>query len=236
MDEKIQRFILLMVGILAMSFAIGYLVFAWVEPGANPPQGNVPAPINVGDVDQYKAGRLGVYTNGVDTNYGLTVGSASTPRGIKATGSSYLEGALQVTATTTLATAAGNVGIGTTSPGAKLNIYNTADALMKLQRSGTTDFYNLTMDTNGYLVLRDRLNNPVISIDTVWYNPTPTITRGAVGIGTMPNSSVQLYVNAEDYFTWAGYFTGAPVGIEARGSDRGGGFVNTNTNAGILLA
>jgi hypothetical protein len=41
MNEKIQRFILLMVGVLAMSFAIGYLVFAWVEPGANPPQGNV---------------------------------------------------------------------------------------------------------------------------------------------------------------------------------------------------
>jgi hypothetical protein len=58
MNQKIQRFILLMVGILAMSLAIGYLVFAWVEPGANPPQGNVPAPINVGDVAQGKLGGL----------------------------------------------------------------------------------------------------------------------------------------------------------------------------------
>ena len=128
MDEKIQRFILLMFGVLAMSFAIGYLVFAWVEPGANPPQGNVPAPINVGNVDQYKAGRLGVYTNGVDTGYGLTVGSAATPGGIKATGASYFEGTLQTTATTSLATAGGNVGIGVTGPEYKLDVSGTIRA------------------------------------------------------------------------------------------------------------
>ena len=75
MDEKIQRFILLMVGVLAMSVAIGYLVFAWVEPGANPPQGNVPAPINVGDVAQTKAGRLGI--GFFDPHYYLSVGTTT---------------------------------------------------------------------------------------------------------------------------------------------------------------
>jgi len=58
MSRKIQRFVLLIVGVLAMSLAIGYLVFAWVEPGANPPQGNVPAPINVGSTAQTKTGNL----------------------------------------------------------------------------------------------------------------------------------------------------------------------------------
>jgi len=33
MNQKIQRFILIdAIGVLAMSLAIGYLVFAWVEP------------------------------------------------------------------------------------------------------------------------------------------------------------------------------------------------------------
>jgi len=75
MSEKIQKFILLMVGILAMSFAIVYLVFAWVEPGANPPQGNVPAPINVGDIAQTKAGRLGI--GFFDPHYYLSVGTTT---------------------------------------------------------------------------------------------------------------------------------------------------------------
>jgi hypothetical protein len=240
MLEKIQRFILLTVGVLAMSLAIGYLVFAWVEPTAPPPGGNVPAPINVGSAEQWKSGKFGISTTNNDEPFVVKNNGYYFFVGANRGGGDYVDiGAYREGVgwkNLILNRDGGNVGIGTTSPGAKLNIYNTADALMKLQRSGTTDFYNLTMDTNGYLVLRDRLNNPVISIDTVWYNPTPTITRGAVGIGAMPNSSVQLYVNTGGYFTWAGYFTGTAVGIEARGSDRGGGFVNTNTNAGILLA
>jgi hypothetical protein len=171
MNQKIQRFILLMVGILAMSFAIGYLVFAWVEPGANPPQENVPAPINVGDVEQYKAGRLGVYTNGVDTSYGLTVGSATTPRGIKATGSSYLEGPLQVTATTTLATAAGNVGIGTTSPANKL------------------DVNGITRISNGYLLIAPSLQPYGLVVDN------NAIIGGSLGVGgSIPIAGTALSV------------------------------------------
>jgi hypothetical protein len=75
MSEKIQKLILLAIGVLAMSLAIGYFVFAWVEPTAPPPQGNVPAPINVGNASQTKAGRLGI--GFLDTGYYLSVGTTT---------------------------------------------------------------------------------------------------------------------------------------------------------------
>lgn len=55
---KIKSFALLL-GVLVMSFFVGYLVFGWTEPTAAPPEGNVPAPINVGTTAQTKQGELG---------------------------------------------------------------------------------------------------------------------------------------------------------------------------------
>jgi hypothetical protein len=49
----------LILGVLVMSFLVGYLIFAWTEPSQAPPAGNVPAPINVGSKDQWKEGLLG---------------------------------------------------------------------------------------------------------------------------------------------------------------------------------
>jgi hypothetical protein len=89
MSEKFQKFILSVVGVLVMSFLGGYLIFAWTEPSQNPPQGNVPAPINVGPQGQAKQGGLILNTGGAST--GLIV--------------QY-----------------GNVGIGTTAPGEKLDV------------------------------------------------------------------------------------------------------------------
>jgi hypothetical protein len=50
----------LILGVLIMSFLVGYLVFAqiWQEPTAAPPGGNRPAPLNVGLTDQTKQGAL----------------------------------------------------------------------------------------------------------------------------------------------------------------------------------
>jgi hypothetical protein len=67
MAERNQRFILSAVGVLAMSILISYLVFAWNEPSQNPPQGNVPAPINVGPQGQAKEGGLILNTGGAST-------------------------------------------------------------------------------------------------------------------------------------------------------------------------
>ena len=86
--------------IISLSFAVlvllsvtAFYIFAWTEPTAPPPGGNVAVPLNTGGDSQYKTGKLGASATGVDPSYGLTVGSA----GIKATGNSYFEGALTVT-------------------------------------------------------------------------------------------------------------------------------------------
>ena len=59
--------IALILGVLTMSFLVGYLAFAWVGPTAPPPGGNVPAPLNVGNVGQTKAGGLILNTGGAST-------------------------------------------------------------------------------------------------------------------------------------------------------------------------
>jgi len=46
--------------ILVSLFSVLALILAWQEPSQTPPQGNVPAPINVGTTTQYKQGALGI--------------------------------------------------------------------------------------------------------------------------------------------------------------------------------
>ncbi len=82
--------IALILGVLAMSIFVGYLVLAWTEPTQAPPGGNVPAPLNTSINAQSKEGALVIGTNGAVTT-GLIVQN-------------------------------GNVGIGTTEPGAKLEV------------------------------------------------------------------------------------------------------------------
>ena len=103
-----------------MSFLIGYLVFAWTEPPTFPPGGNVPAPINVSGATQTKSGALTIgggvtAPSFVDTVYDVNPGEyLIDPQGQAVTGYSAI--------------LKGKVGIGTTSPGAKLDISNTTEA------------------------------------------------------------------------------------------------------------
>jgi hypothetical protein len=61
---KKTKSVALILGVLAMSFLVGYLVLAWTEPSQTPPGGNVLAPLNVGNVAQTKTGGLILNTGG----------------------------------------------------------------------------------------------------------------------------------------------------------------------------
>ncbi|KKN91748.1 hypothetical protein LCGC14_0214160 [marine sediment metagenome] len=97
MSKVNYKTLTLTLGLIAFSFLFVWYVFAqWTEPTAVPPGDNVPAPLNVGGVTQYKSGALGV-------------------GGLFATDSA-----------TYLATLGGNVGIGTTNPTNKLTFFSAA--------------------------------------------------------------------------------------------------------------
>jgi len=67
MNERNQKFILLTVGVLVMSVLLSYFVFAWTEPSQAPPEGNVPAPLNVSINAQAKEGALIIGDNSAIT-------------------------------------------------------------------------------------------------------------------------------------------------------------------------
>jgi hypothetical protein len=85
MSEKFQKFLLSVFGVLTMSILLSYLVFAWTEPSQSPPQGNVPAPINVGPQGQAKEGGLILNTGGAP--YGLIVANGRVGIGTSTTSS-----------------------------------------------------------------------------------------------------------------------------------------------------
>ena len=58
------KIIALTFGVLVISFLAAFYVIAWQEPTQAPPQGNVPAPLNVGPDGQSKAGGLILNTGG----------------------------------------------------------------------------------------------------------------------------------------------------------------------------
>ena len=101
-------------GVLAMVFLLNYLVLAWIEPSQSPPQGNVPAPLNVGNVGKSKSGGLILNTVGAAT--GLVVDK-------------------------------GNVGIGITEPGVKLDV----NGKIRMRSSTTSTDPGSTVVTKDYL-------------------------------------------------------------------------------------
>ena len=73
MKQKLSpKIISLTFGILVICFAMGFYVYAvWTEPTADPPDGNVDAPLNVGSGTQSKAGALGI--DGVFRAYSVAI-------------------------------------------------------------------------------------------------------------------------------------------------------------------
>ena len=89
------------VALTAFLFVVVF-AWAWIEPSQGPPNGNVPAPVNVGPSSQTKEGPLALNAAGVNAT-GLIVNNDA-----------YFMG--------------GNIGIDTTSPGAKLDVEGGIEA------------------------------------------------------------------------------------------------------------
>ncbi|MDD5145933.1 MAG: hypothetical protein PHF44_03785 [Candidatus Pacebacteria bacterium] len=95
----------LITSVFVMSFLVGYSVLSWTGPTGTAPASNVSAPINVSSTAQTKSGSLTIPILYDSDNNIYYINSASTG---------------------TAALFAGSVGIGTTSPGAKLDVNGTA--------------------------------------------------------------------------------------------------------------
>ena len=98
-----------------MSILLSYLVLAWTEPSGPPPTGNIPAPINVGSVQQWKEGGFGVGAKTFD----LTSGQIAASRFYDRDNSSYY---IDPGNAGYAGLFAGNVGIGTTGTAEKLEV------------------------------------------------------------------------------------------------------------------
>jgi len=99
-----------------MIFVLNYLVLAWTEPTQSPPEGNVSAPLNVGNTGQSKSGGLIVNTGGAAVGFVVDKGNV----GI---GTTTPSGKLEVSGTgNVLLNTSGNVGIGTAYPSQKLEV------------------------------------------------------------------------------------------------------------------
>ncbi len=107
----------IIISALVICFTVSSYIFAWTEPTVAPPGGNVFPPINVSVTGQSKLGDLGIGGGSGQPTYWL----------------SNVGGALRFNSTSPVATRLvigqdGNVGIGATSPGYKLDVAGSFNA------------------------------------------------------------------------------------------------------------
>ncbi len=67
--------IALILGVLAMSILVGYIVLVWTEPTTTPPGDNVPVPLNVGNVAQNVTKRIFITSTTHTGNLGGLAGA-----------------------------------------------------------------------------------------------------------------------------------------------------------------
>jgi len=148
-------------------FLIANYVFGWTTPSANPPDANLPAPINVSSTAQSKVGYLAIGTSTAPT----------IP--LEVIGDGYFSG---------------SVGIGTTGPGARLDVrtpgtigstYAFGNAGIIVTSASETlgiDDNQIAVSSNFYLDANTgsfhfRTGNPAVDKMTI-------LNNGNVGIGT----------------------------------------------------
>ena len=179
--HKLHQF--LFVSIIAISLS-GSTALAWTQPTAQPPAGNVSTPINTSSVEQGKIGSLGI--GGLIRGYfsALFTGTTSTNpvSGSCPSGYYWFDGNGNETidngeckVLSLFAGETGNVGIGTATPGEKLDVVGNINTTGGLYVSGTRK-------------------------DTVWDANAPTanpaftgtvsgITKAMVSLGSVDNTS-----------------------------------------------
>jgi hypothetical protein len=74
-QSNFSKTFVLCLGVLAMIFVLNYLVLAsWAEPEYSPPEGNISAPLNVGNIGQSKIGGLILNTGNATTGLIIAYG------------------------------------------------------------------------------------------------------------------------------------------------------------------
>ncbi len=184
---KNPLFFLCLTLFLLNSFLIFNYVFSWTIPQDNPPNANLPAPINTSPVDQTKTGglsiggvfRVGLFSSHPTSTNGAIYYNTTDHKFYGYQNNSWSElggGGFWLANGNDIYYNSGNVGIGTTTPTQKLTVAGNigiqagANAFI-----GTLDNYALSLKTNN----QDRI---YITND------------GKVGIGTStPNNLLQVY-------------------------------------------
>src|SRR6056297_3962376 len=109
--NSLRKLFFLIIGVVTLSLVTGLIATGWTGPGDAAPYSNAPAPVNIGSDSQTKEGEF-------ISNSKITAGSFFTAGNIE--GTSLDVGDLHVPSS-------GNVGIGTTDPGTKLNIASNSE-------------------------------------------------------------------------------------------------------------
>lgn len=192
----------LIFSILVICFVVAFYALGWTEPAVVPPGGNVPAPINVGIADQFKSGKIGAATDGIDPNYGLTVGSGINLLGIKSAGNSWFEGRLNVL---------GNLAVaGSFVPGKQLDV--GGDIRLRGD-TATLNFYRSTNPTDiAYLKYNEANQTLDVAANSKavrflnqpgWLESMRITAGGNVGIGTVAPAA-KLEINGQIKITGGG--------------------------------
>ena len=200
----------LTVFLLAAVFA-----WAWVEPTQGPPDGNVPAPINVGSSSQTKEGPL-ILNAGGGSPTGLIVNQDAY----------FMDGA----ATRVFIEAStGNVGIGTTTPSEKLdvngNIHAAGDICTDLAGgkclSAATGGSSLWTDAGAYIYANNATSviiadsgTPVSGAGTrmMWVPAKSAFRAGYVGGAQWDDANIGSYSTAMGRNTTASGYSSTAMG------------------------
>ncbi len=250
---------------LIISLAVSYVAVAWTPAPGDPPGGNVPTPLHIGDTQTKTGGglnvmdRVGIGTTSPSWNLHVHENSASY-RGIGftntesdvrimvgSTGIAYLRTVsdrlyMGTNNSNILNIRGGNVGIGTTTPGEKLDVAGNINVDGRIIFKTAT--YNRSSDGQNRLYFWDGgatllRGDPGIQFRTGSNNTRMVIlANGNVGIGTA-SPGAKLDIEGDDnqsVFGLIGRSQGETTNTMLIGPARNFGFTTGRYDIGIQLS